>query len=72
MQRHYIVLTMAAKKRRAIPAEKPLKDQLIQIRISADEKQALADVAARDGLGLSAWLRRLALREAGLLPLTRG
>jgi len=63
---------MVAKKKRARPAGKPLKDQHIQIRISADEKQALEERAAREGFGLSSWLRRLALREAGLLPSAKG
>jgi len=38
------------------------------MRITAAQKQALVDAAAKDGLELSAWLRRLALREAGMLP----
>lgn len=49
-------------------ASKPLKDDVVRMRISAEQKQALAAAAERDGLELSAWLRRLALREAGMLP----
>jgi uncharacterized protein (DUF1778 family) len=47
---------------------KPLKDAVIQLRIPAEQKQALTDVAAREGLELSAWLRQAALRAGGLLP----
>jgi len=32
------------------------------------QKQALVEAAAREGLELSAWLRQLALRAAGILP----
>lgn len=53
------------KKAPIVPA---LKDDVVRIRINAEEKQALVATAARDGLQLSMWLRRLALREAGLLP----
>ena len=38
------------------------------MRIPGEHKQALVDAAAREGLDLSTWLRRLALREVGLLP----
>jgi uncharacterized protein (DUF1778 family) len=48
--------------------EKPLKDDVVRMRISAEQKQALVDAAAREGLELSAWLRQLALRAAGALP----
>lgn len=44
------------------------KDDVVRMRVTADQKQALADAAARDGLELSAWLRQLALRAAGALP----
>ncbi len=50
------------------PPEKPLKDSVIQLRIPAEQKQALSDAAASEGLELSAWLRQVALRAAGLLP----
>ena len=61
---------MATKKKR--PAVKSLKNELIQIRVSADQKQALKDFAEREGLDLSSWLRRLAFREAGMLPQAKG
>jgi uncharacterized protein (DUF1778 family) len=49
-------------------ASKPLKDDLVRMRVSAEQKQALAEAAERAGLELSAWLRQLALRAAGVLP----
>ncbi|MGO9167606.1 MAG: plasmid mobilization protein [Candidatus Sulfotelmatobacter sp.] len=47
---------------------KSLKDDVVRMRISAEQKQALTEAADRAGLELSAWLRQLALREAGVLP----
>jgi len=38
------------------------------MRIPAVQKQELLKAAEREGLELSAWLRQLALRAAGLLP----
>jgi hypothetical protein len=46
---------------------KALKSDVVRMRISTDHKRALEAAAARDGLELSAWLRRLALRQAGVL-----
>ncbi|MGI9071932.1 MAG: plasmid mobilization protein [Bryobacteraceae bacterium] len=61
---------MVPTKRRARtrPASKPLKTETVRMRISATQKQALTAAAERDGLQLSAWLRQLALRAAGMLP----
>ncbi|HEV7243156.1 MAG TPA: hypothetical protein VGQ36_28275 [Thermoanaerobaculia bacterium] len=50
------------------PPEKPTKDDVIRMRIPADQKQTLVDAAACEGLELSTWLRQLALRAAGALP----
>lgn len=50
-------------------AGKKRKDEVVRMRIPADQKQALIDAAAREGLELSAWLRQLALRAAGALPM---
>ena len=47
---------------------KAAKDDVVRMRIPADHKQALIDAAAREGLDLSAWLRQVALRAAGVLP----
>lgn len=38
------------------------------MRIPAEQKAALVAAAERDGLDLSVWLRRVALRAAGVLP----
>lgn len=60
---------MAKGKRKAPPSTvKPLKDDVVRMRISATQKQALTAAAEREGLELSAWLRQLALRAAGVLP----
>ena len=47
---------------------KPLKDAIVRMRIPVEHKNALVEAAARDGLDLSPWLRRVALRAAGILP----
>jgi uncharacterized protein (DUF1778 family) len=60
---------MAKRKRKAqTSTAKPLKDDVVRMRISATQKQALTEAAERQGLELSAWLRQLALRAAGALP----
>lgn len=48
--------------------EKRTKDDVIRMRVSADQKAAIMAAADRDGLELSQWLRQLALRAAGALP----
>jgi hypothetical protein len=50
------------------PTKRPPKDDVIRMRLSSQQKLALTDAAEREGLGLSAWLRQLALRAAGALP----
>jgi uncharacterized protein (DUF1778 family) len=57
---------MAKAPKKAKP--KSPKDDVVRMRISTEQKQALVEAAARDGLELSAWLRRVALRAAGVLP----
>jgi len=60
---------MVKNKRKSRPSTvKPLKDAVVRMRIPASQKQALTDAAKREGLELSAWLRQLALRAAGVLP----
>ena len=49
-------------------APKSRKDDIVRMRVSDEQKQALMAAAARDGLELSTWLRQLALRAAGVLP----
>jgi uncharacterized protein (DUF1778 family) len=59
---------VAKKAKRTPPKAKPIKDEVIRMRISAEQKAALVAVAEREGLDLSVWLRRVALRAAGVLP----
>lgn len=49
-------------------ASKSRKDDVVQMRVSDEQKQALTAAADREGLKLSTWLRQLALRAAGVLP----
>lgn len=44
------------------------KDDVVRMRVTVEQKRALEDAAAREGLDVSAWLRQLALRAAGVLP----
>lgn len=64
----HCILMAKAKRKRGGSVAKALKDDVVRMRISADQKHALLEAAARDGLELSAWLRQLALRAAGVLP----
>jgi len=48
-------------------AAKALKDEVVRMRIPGEQKAAMIKAAEADGLDLSTWLRRLALREIGLL-----
>jgi uncharacterized protein (DUF1778 family) len=50
------------------PVRRSTKDDVVRMRVTPAEKQALTAAAEREGLGLSAWLRQLALRAAGALP----
>jgi hypothetical protein len=53
---------------------KAVKDEVVRMRIPAADKKALVNAAKAEGLDLSAWLRRLAMREVNLLasqPLAR-
>lgn len=47
--------------------QKPTKDNVIRMRVSADQKRAILATAERDRLEVSQWLRQLALRAAGAL-----
>lgn len=44
------------------------KDDVIRMRVTADQKDAITSAASREGLEVSQWLRQLALRAAGMLP----
>jgi uncharacterized protein (DUF1778 family) len=51
---------------------KTTKDDVVRMRVTAEQKAAMTAAAERDGLELSAWLRQLALRAAGVLPARGG
>jgi uncharacterized protein (DUF1778 family) len=57
-----------ATRKKSSSTGKATKDDVMRMRVTAEQKRAIEDAAARDGLDASAWLRRLALREAGALP----
>jgi len=40
------------------------KEQLVQIRVTAEQKRVMTEAADRVGLDLSSWLRQLGLRAA--------
>lgn len=44
------------------------KEEMLRIRVTDEQKQALTNAAQRAGLDVSNWIRSLALREAGALP----
>lgn len=44
-----------------------MKDDVIRVRLTSEQKTAIVAAAERDGLELSGWLRQLALRAAGVL-----
>lgn len=58
--------------RSAKTPEKVTKDDVVRMRVTSEQKEALTAAAAREGLELSAWLRQLALRAAGVLPPVKG
>ncbi len=44
------------------------KDDMIRIRVTAEQKRVMTEAAERTGLDVSAWLRVLGLREAARKP----
>lgn len=48
--------------------QKATKDDVVRMRVTAEQKKVLTDAAERSGLELSQWLRQLALRAAKALP----
>jgi uncharacterized protein (DUF1778 family) len=44
--------------------EQNRKEQLVQIRVTAEQKRTMAEAAERVGLDLSSWLRQLGLKAA--------
>ena len=59
-------------KLKAQGAAKSTKDDVVRMRVSAEQKTAFVAAAEREGLELSQWLRVLALRAAGLIPEAQG
>lgn len=57
-------MAKTAKKR---PSKAVVKDDVVRMRVTAEQKQSLTEAAQRDGLELSQWLRQLALRASGSL-----
>jgi uncharacterized protein (DUF1778 family) len=57
-------MAKAPKKR----STKVLKDDVVRMRVTPEQKRVILDAAGRAGLEVSAWLRQLALRAAGALP----
>lgn len=45
-----------------------LKDDVVRMRVTVEQKRAIEDAANRAGLEVSSWLRQLALRAAGAIP----
>jgi uncharacterized protein (DUF1778 family) len=53
------------------PKKRPVKTrkgEVVRMRVTAQQKDALNEAAHRAGLELSQWLRQLALKAAGALP----
>ncbi len=53
---------MASTKKRRKPASQR-KEEIVRIRLTAEQKTALSEAATKMGLGLSSWLLNLGLRE---------
>ena len=49
------------------PPTRVHKGDVVQMRVTAEQKVMFAHAAQRAGLGVSSWLRLLALRAAGVL-----
>jgi hypothetical protein len=65
-------MAKGSNKSKAHGATKTTKDDVVRMRVSAEQKTAFVAAAGKEGLELSQWLRRLALRAAGLLPDAQG
>lgn len=59
---HYSMTNL--RRKTTTPRRPTRKTEVVRMRVTEQEKQALVGAATKDGLGLSAWLRRLALRAA--------
>ena len=65
-------MAKAPKKPKAQGTTRAVKDDVVRMRVSAEQKAAFVAAAGREGLDLSQWLRILALRATGLLPQAQG
>ena len=61
-------MAKSPKRLRHAASVKAVKDDVVRMRVSGEQKAAMMAAAAREGLELSQWLRQLALRAAGALP----
>lgn len=53
-----------AKRRDEPQRDRPLKEDSIRIRVTAEQKDKLVARATRAGMGVSTWMLMVALREA--------
>lgn len=58
-----IVATVGPMRRRKPKAER--KEDVVRVRLTAEQKDALTRAAKKAGLDVSGWIRSIALREAG-------
>lgn len=56
------------KRPHSLKATHARKEKDVRFRVTDEQKRALKEAAAKEGLDVSAWLRRLALKAAGALP----
>jgi len=65
-------------KRKKEPAGKPrkapdeLKDNLIKVRVTDDQKRLFTDTADAEGLDVSSWLRQVGIRAAKMVGDRKG
>jgi uncharacterized protein (DUF1778 family) len=57
-----------AKARKRRGKDDDFKGEVVRMRVTREQKDAITAAAERDGLEVSQWLRQLALRAAGHLP----
>ena len=58
---------MAVRRRRQ-RAKVERKEDVLRLRLTSEQKQALVEAATRETLDFSSWARRILLREAGWEP----
>jgi uncharacterized protein (DUF1778 family) len=57
---------VARRRMRKTKAER--KQDVLRLRLTAEQKRAIVDAANRETLDFSSWARRVLLREAGWAP----